>query len=360
MVRILLLAAVLLSGCATSTAPGAVGVSRPQLLIVPSAAINAQAAEGYAKMSSQAGSQGRLNPDPAMTARVRGIANRLIQHVSTFRPEAQSWQWEVNVIQSNELNAFCAPGGKIAVYTGLIQRLSLTDEELAAVMGHEIAHALREHSREKVSQSRLSNAIVQAIAQSGSRNAGATSALTDIGSKLFLHLPFSREMELEADVMGIELMARAGLDPRQAPNVWRKMQAQGAGAGSDFLSTHPNSDKRIAALEAAVPLVLPLYASAQGAATLKQDAAAKPSAVEAARPAAQLATGSTARVVAAPSPQLGQESFQVRKLAETWNCGDGRLALTRKEPGLEAYSVACTDGSSHQIECTIGACAKLK
>ena len=243
-----LVAALVLSGCATSTAPGAVGVTRPQLMIVPSAAVPARAAEGYARFSAEASQAGRLNTDAALTARVRGVGRQLIAVAGSFRPDAAGWPWEINVIQSTELNAFCMPGGKIAVHSGLVERLQLTDAEIAAVMGHEISHALREHSREKLSQQTLSQAVVSAIANTGSRNAGAHGALAALGSKLFLQLPFSREMELEADVMGLELMARAGFNPAEAKNVWVKMQQASASRSVEFFNTHPDNERRIAEL----------------------------------------------------------------------------------------------------------------
>ena len=172
-----LVAALVLGGCGTSTAPGAVGVTRSQLMIVPSAAVAARAAEGYARIPGEASQAGRLNTDAALTARVRGVGRQLIAVASSFRPDAAGWPWETNVIQSAELNAFCMPGGKIAVYSGLVERLQLTDAEIAAVMGHEISHALREHSREKISQQTLSQAVVTAIANTGNRNASAHGAL---------------------------------------------------------------------------------------------------------------------------------------------------------------------------------------
>ena len=215
MVRICLAAILsgLLAGCATSTRPGAVGVGRPQLLTVDSAQVNGQAASGYLSLSSAAGRAGKLNNDPALTARVKGVAQRLIAEVGVFRPDAAAWRWEVNVFDSDQINAFCAPGGKIGVFTGLVVRLDLSDDELAAVLGHEIAHALREHTREKVSQADLSDTIVSAIAYSGLRYAGAASMLAGVGSVYVVQLPFSREMESEADLIGLELMARAGNDP---------------------------------------------------------------------------------------------------------------------------------------------------
>jgi predicted Zn-dependent protease len=252
--------AALLAACATSTAPGAVGIQRQQLLMVPAATVNAEAAKGFSQLSAAASSKGKLNTDPLMTRRVRDVGYRLIKEVPVFRPDAAQWDWQINLFDSDEVNAFCAPGGKIGVYTGIIRKLNLTDDELAAVMGHEIAHGLREHSREHVSQQTLTGAVVQGIASSNSSNAGAASALAAVGAQFFLHLPFSRDMELEADVMGLELMARAGYDPRRAPEVWRKMQRLSGGQEPvQFFSTHPNSAHRIAALEANVPKVLPLY-----------------------------------------------------------------------------------------------------
>lgn len=250
--------AALLAACATSTAPGAVGIQRQQLLMVPAATVNAEAAKGFNQLSSAASSKGKLNNDPVITRRVRDIGFRLIKEVPVFRPDAAQWAWEINVFDSEEVNAFCAPGGKIGVYTGIVRKLDLSDDELAAVMGHEIAHALREHSREQVSQQALTGAVVQGVAASS--NSSAAGALAAVGAQFFLHLPFSRDMELEADVMGLELMARAGYDPRSAPDVWRKMQRLSGGKEPvQFFSTHPNSASRIAALEAAVPKVMPLY-----------------------------------------------------------------------------------------------------
>lgn len=250
----------LLSGCASSTAPGTLGVDRSQLLMVASSQINSQAALGFTKMSSHARQNGKLNTDRVMTRRVRDIGNRLIREAVVFRADAASWAWEINVFDSNEVNAFCAPGGKIGVNSGIITRLDLTDDELAAIMGHEIAHALREHSREKVSQKVLSSIAIQTVAASAGKNAALTGLLAQAGTQMFLHLPNSREMELEADVMGLELMARAGYNPRHASSLWRKMQAvQGGSANSDFFSTHPSSGNRIGALDAAAEKMLPVY-----------------------------------------------------------------------------------------------------
>lgn len=249
-----------LQGCANTTESGAIGLQRSQLLLVSSEALNAQAAQGFQKLTADAQSKKKLNTNAKQTQRVRRIGQDLIAQTPVFRADARDWAWEINVFDSDEINAFCAPGGKIGVYTGIIDRLKLTDDELAAVMGHEIAHALREHSREKASQQALSNLLTSTV----SAATGVHGGLLDMGTQMMVHLPNSRGMELESDVMGLELMARAGYDPRNAPNLWRKMQkASGGDQGLVFLSTHPTGDDRIAAMEGTIPKVLGLYQEAQ-------------------------------------------------------------------------------------------------
>ena len=251
----------LLQGCANTTQAGAVGINRTQLLVVPSAQINQQAAEGFSKLSQEAAKQSKLNKDAAMTKRVRGIGERLIKHVPVFREDAAQWAWEINVFESDEMNAFCAPGGKIGFYTGIIRKLQLTDDEIAAIMGHEIAHALREHSREKASQKGVANMVLQTATSLD--KSGAVGSLGGIGLEMLVHLPNSRAMELESDVMGLELMARAGYDPHNAANVWVKMEKYSSGKQNmAFLSTHPQGEDRISLLESKVPSVMPLYEEA--------------------------------------------------------------------------------------------------
>ena len=251
--------AIVVQGCANTTQSGAIGLQRSQLLIVSSKTINAQAAQGFNALTADAKAKKKLNTDATMTQRVRRIGNDLIAHVGVFRPDARNWAWEINVFESDQINAFCAPGGKIGVYTGIVKKLKLTDDELAAVMGHEIAHALREHSREQASQKAVSGLITSTVAAA----TGMPGELMDAGSQMLVHLPNSRSMELESDIIGLELMARAGYDPRNASSIWKKMQQlQGAKGGPAFLSTHPAGAERIAALDAAVPKVMPLYQAA--------------------------------------------------------------------------------------------------
>jgi predicted Zn-dependent protease len=266
-VRTVLLAAIFAvaaSGCATvkTTQAGAVGVERKQAMLVSSAEVNQAAAQQYAQVTGQARGKGQLNRDTAQTERVRAIANRLIPQASVVRADAAKWKWEVNVISSKELNAWCMPGGKIAVYSGLIDRLQLSDAEIAAVMGHEIAHALREHARERISQQLATSAVVGVgAAVLGVGQAGAE--LGNLVAQVTFTLPNSRTHEIEADRIGVELAARAGYDPRGAVTVWQKMAKADGGGGVEFLSTHPSPENRIKDLEVYSQKVMPLYEAAR-------------------------------------------------------------------------------------------------
>jgi predicted Zn-dependent protease len=253
-------AALAVAGCATvkTTQSGAVGVDRQQAMLVSSKEVNQSADKQYAQMIGQARQKGVLNRDPAQTERVRAIANRLIPQTTVFRPDASGWRWEVNVITSDQLNAWCMPGGKIAVYSGLIDKLKLSDDEIAAVMGHEIAHALREHARERISQQVATSAVVGI----GAAVLGVGQAGADLGSlvaQVTFTLPNSRTQEVEADRIGVELAARAGYDPRGAVSVWQKMAKASDGGPPQFLSTHPSPENRIKDLEVYAQRVMPLY-----------------------------------------------------------------------------------------------------
>lgn len=257
--------AALVAACASTTQGGAVGANRSQLLIVSEAQMNQQAALAYAETLQKASSARTLNIDTAQTARVQEISRRLIAQTGYFRPDALQWDWQVNVIQEKTVNAWCMPGGKIAVYSGIIDSLKLTDDELAAVIGHEIAHALREHSREQASTSAAQSLGVSVISRAaGLGDVGST--VINTAAKYALTLPFSRGHESEADLIGLELMARAGYNPQAAVNVWQKMSAASQGSVPQFMSTHPSHATRIADLSAAMPKVMPLYEAARGGA----------------------------------------------------------------------------------------------
>ena len=255
--------AVLAAGCQTvqTTQPGAIGVDRKQQMLVSEAEVQKGAQVAYQQELDKARKKGALNTNKATYDRVQNISRRLIPQTTVFRPDAASWKWEINVETTDDVNAYCMPGGKIMVYTGLIEQLHATDAELAAVIGHEIAHALREHSRE-----RMSRAYAQQIALAGialATGAGDTTmALADQVAAVTFTLPHSREQEAEADRIGLELMARAGYDPRASITLWQKMGKLG-GSKAEFFSTHPSSDSRIRDLQAAVPKVDPLYRNAR-------------------------------------------------------------------------------------------------
>lgn len=259
-----LLCLLFLVACAQvrTTSPGVVGVDRPQYMTFSADRFNQSMGNSYSQMMQGASKKNVLNQNAAMVKRVRAIADRLIPHTQFFRNDAPSWNWEVNVISSDELNAFCAAGGKIAFYSGIIERLNLTDDEIAAIMGHEIAHALREHSRERASQ-QLGAQLGLALAGAA---VGANSSQMNLAgdmSKLFYLLPNSREHETEADRMGVELAARGGYDPRAAISVWHKMQGTDSKQPPQFLSTHPSHQTRISDLEAYSAKVMFLYEAAK-------------------------------------------------------------------------------------------------
>src|SRR5262249_18941484 len=265
---IVMFATLPLAACTTSTEQGTVGVERKQLLVVSSAEMDKAAAPQYQQLIKTESPKGNVNRDPTQTERAQGIAKRLIPQTAVFRKDALDWKWEVNVLTSPEVNAWCMPGGKIAVYTGLIEKLQVTDDELAAVMGHEISHALREHGRERAAQ--------QMAAGAGASLAGAVADIflpgsgqlatkgAGLGAQVGVLLPYSRVQETEADRMGVELAARAGYDPRAAITLWQKMaKLSGGNAPQQFLSTHPSSDTRIKDLTEYSQKVLPLYEQAR-------------------------------------------------------------------------------------------------
>jgi predicted Zn-dependent protease len=262
-----LFAALAITSCANTTQNSVSGVNRSQFLLLPESQVTSMSSAAYVQTLKEADSKKTLNVDKAQVERVRRISNRLIAQVGIFRPDAAQWDWEVNVEKSDQVNAYCMPGGKIMVYSGLIEKLNATDDELGAVIGHEIAHALREHGRE-----RMSTALVQQVGVAGlaaylgtkNQNAAAVGAqAAAMGSSLFFALPNSRKQETEADKIGLELAARAGFNPDAAVTLWQKMGAQGGSKPPEFLSTHPANETRIAELKALAPKVRPLYESAK-------------------------------------------------------------------------------------------------
>lgn len=257
------LAMLALASCETvqTTQPGAVGVERKQFMMLSEAQVDKSAAMAYQDELKKAAKKNALNRDPAQVARVRVMAQRLINVTGAFRPDAPRWAWETNVITSGDINAWCMPGGKIAVYTALIEKLKVTDDELAAVMGHEIAHALREHGRERASQA-YAQALGLSVVGTALGLGQGSMQLAQIITDVTFNLPNSREHEVEADRVGVELAARAGYDPRAAITLWQKMGQVGGGAPPQFLSTHPSPKNRQKDLTEYAARVMPLYEAA--------------------------------------------------------------------------------------------------
>ena len=226
--------------------------------VVPAERIEAEAARGYREMIAQARAAHRLAPlDNVQLRRLVMIAGRLRPFAAMWNERAAGWQWEVNLIASPQVNAFCMPGGKIAFYWGILAKLQLTDDEVAMVMGHEMTHALREHGRSQIGKQVATQGTIALLAGLfGWSN--ASRQVAGVGGRL-LSLKYSRDDETEADLIGLELAARAGYDPRSALSLWRKMEAASQGAPPAFLSDHPSNPDRLRTIAANIPRVMGLY-----------------------------------------------------------------------------------------------------
>lgn len=249
---------------ALAPALGQVQVGKPSALrsLIPAAQLELVASQQYAQLLDQARAKGALVPaDHPQMQRLRTVALRLIPHTLMWNERAAQWRWEVHLIASQQINAFCMPGGKIAFFTGILQRLQLSDDEVAMVMGHEMAHALREHARARIAKTQATGIGLSLGAQLlGLGDLGRLAA--DLGTQL-LSLKFSREDETEADLVGLELAARGAYDPRASVTLWQKMMAVAGNKGLEFLSTHPSGPNRIRDLQANIPKVEALYEQAR-------------------------------------------------------------------------------------------------
>jgi predicted Zn-dependent protease len=268
MKRAVLLALVLsaggLAGCETvdTTKPGVVGVDRNQRMLVSAEDFNKAAEQAYAQTLADAQKKGTLDRDPAQVQRIKTIVGRLTPQTASFRQDAPGWKWETHVLSTSEINAWCMPGGKIAVYTGLLDQIKPSDDELAAVIGHEMAHALREHSREQASHQMAEQLALNVV--------GAVANVPDLAVQLApmvfdvtVNLPHSRTDESEADRIGVELAARAGYDPRAAIALWQRMQQAGGAQPPKLLATHPPTADRIKELQAVSEKLVPVYEQAK-------------------------------------------------------------------------------------------------
>jgi predicted Zn-dependent protease len=235
--------------------------------LAPAEEVERMALQQYRQQLAQAAEKRALAPpDHPQLKRLRNIGQRIIPHALAWNPRAKDWKWEVNLIGSKQINAYCMPGGKIAFYTGILDQLQLSDDEVAMVMGHEIAHALREHARERMGKSTVTEGVARVGGAVLSAWLGIDPRLTDgvaRGGANLAVLSFSRSDETEADLVGMELAARAGYDPRAGVSLWEKMSAASKGAPPQWLSTHPSGKTRIAEIEQNLPKVLPLYERAR-------------------------------------------------------------------------------------------------
>ncbi|CAK0774888.1 metalloendopeptidase OMA1, mitochondrial [Gammaproteobacteria bacterium] len=239
-----------------------VDVGNPSIMrnLVPAAPLERQAETQYGQLKQQAAQQGALvSNDNPQTQRLRKIADHVIPFTNRWNPRSKEWKWEISLIKSKQINAFCMPGGKIAFYTGILDTLHLNDDEVAIIMGHEIAHALREHARERMAKTEITNLGARLLGTYFGD--GKYSGIFSLGGNL-LNLKFSRSDETEADIIGLDLAARAGFDPRNGVTLWEKMSTASSGAPPQWLSTHPAGKSRIQEIKKYLPKVMPLYEQA--------------------------------------------------------------------------------------------------
>ena len=253
--------AVLFDGCAVNHITG-----REQVIMVSDEEAARQSGQAYSSLLGQADQANALDTNPQTVNRVRAITERLIGEAIAMRPETRGWAWDVHVINSAEVNAWCMAGGKMAVYAGLLQKIKPTDDELAQVMGHEISHALISHQAEKISRAKMQNVGVGLGVLAGAAmgvDVRGVAGLADSLATVGLQLPNSRQNEMEADQVGIELAAKAGYNPRAAVTLWEKMLNAGGGHPPEWLSTHHNPETRLQTLAQLAERLMPVYQAAR-------------------------------------------------------------------------------------------------
>ncbi len=259
----ILAAAVMLSPLSAAAQDGGVKIGRKSIFakLVPAGRVEASAALQYDQMTRQAFQKRALLDDRnPQVQRVRRIFKDLYPHTIKFNERAKDWRWEVNVFDSQVINAFCMPGGKIAIFTGILDKLNLTDDEVAMIMGHEMGHALWEHARERAAKTNITSIGSRVV---GGLLFGQAGEMIGAAGSSLAALKFSRNDETEADLIGMELAARGGFDPRAGVSLWQKMSAASKGAPPQWFSTHPSGKTRIETIEKNLPDVMPLYEAAK-------------------------------------------------------------------------------------------------
>ena len=247
----------LITACATNIA------GRKQIMLVSESSAIQASKQAYTNTLEPLNKEGKVDSDPALVKRVNRITDRLVEQAKIKRPDSRKWEWTVKVIDDPEtVNAWCMAGGKMAIYTGLIEKLDASDDEIAQVMGHEIAHALANHSAERMSVA-LASDLALGVYQSKTNASANNVALAAVAAQVALTLPNSRTSESEADKIGIEIAAKAGYDPHAAVTLWQKMAKVSGGGGLEFLSTHPAPKNRENKLNKLIPKMMPYYLSAR-------------------------------------------------------------------------------------------------
>lgn len=254
---LIVILALLIASCATSP------TGRSQLMLVSEDQAITYSRQAYIDTVADLNKEGKIVTDPAITKRVQTITDRLVAQAGVMRPATREWEWEVKVIDDPEqVNAWCMAGGKMAVYTGLLQKVKPTDDELAQVMGHEISHALANHTAERMSVA-MATSLGLGVISAASNKPEQTAALGALAATLAIELPNSRTSESEADRIGIELAAKAGYDPRAAVTLWQKMEQVGGATPPEFLSTHPSPGNRQETLRKLADQMMPYYERAR-------------------------------------------------------------------------------------------------
>jgi predicted Zn-dependent protease len=254
---IFIITASLITACATNIA------GRKQLSLISEQSAITASKQAYTNTLAPLVEAGKVNTDAQAVARINQITQRLINQATQLRPETAQWEWSVKVIEDkNTVNAWCMAGGKMAIYTGLIQQLNATDDEIAQVMGHEISHALLNHSAERMSVA-MANNMALSILQSTTEASDQSMTLASAAAQVALSLPNSRKSESEADRIGMEIAAKAGFNPNAAVTLWQKMAKVGGSGGPEFLSTHPAPQNREQKLKSLIPEMMPFYRAAK-------------------------------------------------------------------------------------------------
>ena len=247
----------LISGCATNQITG-----RKQAMIYSDESVAQQSHVEYDKLIESASEKQILDDDVTQLKRVQSISKPIIVQAIKLRPKAEHWEWEVHVLKSKEVNAWCMAGGKMAVYTGFLEKIQPTDDELAAVMGHEISHALLSHQAEKMSRQTMQSVGINVgmiVANMFGYNVSGLGSMANMAATMAMQLPNSRDAEREADKLGVEIAAKAGFNPEAAITLWEKMVKVSGNGPPLWLSTHPDPQSRIAAMKIEAKKLMPVY-----------------------------------------------------------------------------------------------------